>query len=332
MTLRDPLWMQNLSYTAAEDRDAFAALTTAGVVAVPDLKVSQRGAGPNMSVDVAGGAAVITGTDAAGQGNYLCRSDAVTNVGLASSPASGQSRIDLIVATIRDAAVTGSNNDWILQAVTGTASAGTPAVPTLPASSLLLAQVTVNGLVTSILNADIADKRVLAGSPIGVAADLTVPPAIDGQVVGTPAGHVYVAQSGAWVRADTPKVLTASYTLSSVTYGAASWAPWAGSDSLTIAAPGYPVTVRVDHTFTSGKNLGQHRLGLSGDGGATWSYSTGVYASSAGVLDLVPVALSYQVNLSGTGQIKAVAQCNTNNVAGGVAVTPGTYTLTVMPR
>ena len=329
MTLHDPLWMQNLSYSASEDRDAFTALTSAGVTATSALKVTQRGAGPNMSVDVAAGAAIITGTDSAGQGNYLVRSDAVENIALASSPASGQSRVDLIVATVRDASVTGSNNDWIIQAVTGTASAGTPVVPAVPASSLLLAQVLVGGLVSSISNANITGKRVLSGSPLGIAADLSVPPGVNGQVIGTPAGHVYVAASGAWKRVDTPGQLRNQASLSPANIGGGTWQTIAGSD-ISIAAPGYPCDVRVDWVGNTARNPGILRVSISVDGASTYTDFNGVQTASSGVSDKRPATLFGAFPASGNSAIWGRVQAFCSG-SGGIDVTTSMYIVTVTP-
>lgn len=177
MTLKPPNWMQLGTYSATIDREVLDTLfAAAGVVNVTDLAVIQRGAGANMSVDVPAGECVVTGTDLAGQGKYLCKSDATVNVVIATAPGTGQSRIDLIVATVRDQDQNGlAHNDWIIQAVTGTAAAtGSQVAPAVPASSLLLAQIAVGPNVTTILTANIADKRVLVnligpqrGNPAG---------------------------------------------------------------------------------------------------------------------------------------------------------------------
>lgn len=160
MTLYAPLHEQNLSYSATLDRQLIdVVFARAGIVSVNDLAVSQRGAGANMSVDVAAGRCVVTGTDAAGQGKYLCWSDAVTNVTIATAPGTGLSRIDLIVAQVRDADQNGgANNDWIITKITGTA-ASSPSAPSAPPSSYVLAQVAVAANVTSIVTANITDKR-----------------------------------------------------------------------------------------------------------------------------------------------------------------------------
>jgi hypothetical protein len=129
-----------------------------GVVGTNDLKVTQRGAGANMSVDVPAGFAFVSGTSILAQGTYSFANDATTNVSISTADGTNP-RIDLIVAQVRDnTADGGGNNDGRLVAVTGTPGA-VPAVPTVPAGCLVLAQVAVAAAVSSITNANITDKR-----------------------------------------------------------------------------------------------------------------------------------------------------------------------------
>jgi hypothetical protein len=123
--------------------------------------VSQHAAGANMSVDVAAGRALIPGTDVTNQGSYSVWSDAVTNVPLAAAPGTGQSRIDVIVLQVRDDFVIGGgHSDFVIVPIQGTAAAtGSQTIPTIPASSVALAQVLVGPLVTSIVTANITDVR-----------------------------------------------------------------------------------------------------------------------------------------------------------------------------
>lgn len=173
MTIQSPLWLENLDYSATDMRRLITVLLpVAGVVDFADLSVSQHAGGVNRSVDVASGWAVIVGTDVAQQGHYLFRSDAVVNVPLAAAPGSGQSRIDLIVAQIRDQdADGGANNDGVIAAVTGTAaSTGSQVAPSAPASSLVLAQVLVGPSVTTIVNGNITDERTYTAPQLTHAA------------------------------------------------------------------------------------------------------------------------------------------------------------------
>lgn len=160
---RSVLWMQAgvedpaISYAAIDDRLVTTSLwATEGVIS-GGLKVSQRGAGANFSVDVAAGMAVVSGDDVTGQGTYLIRSDAVENVTIPSPPVSG-SRIHRVVAQVRDKlhnSSSWSTYEWTIDVLEDTGS-GTPA---LPASAISLALVTVAAGQVSVTDSNIQDFR-----------------------------------------------------------------------------------------------------------------------------------------------------------------------------
>lgn len=248
MTLSNPLWLQNhQDYNAADARAMITGLWSAGVVS--GMAVSQASPTPAMSVQVAAGGCVIEGTETAGQGSYLCLSDATESVAIAASPGSGQSRVDLIVATIEDSAVSGSNDQWVISAVTGTPSSGTPAVPALPASSIELARVTVGANVVSILDKDITDRRALAGA-LSSAGAPALRPSFNGQIMADD-GIVYVAQSGSWVPVNAaPPPFPRFYSAT-----AASWTMTGGQSdqtvcSVSVPAPGWPARITAHATAT----------------------------------------------------------------------------------
>lgn len=159
MALENPLWEQNLAFSARLDRALIEALFTEGVLSTADLAVTQRGAGANMSVDVAVGSAAITGDDQANQGRYLVRSTSVVNVVVGAAPGAN-SRIDLVVAQVRDASVTGVSNDWTISVIAGVA-AGVPAAPAVPNTAIALAEILVATGTAAITNAMITDRRSL---------------------------------------------------------------------------------------------------------------------------------------------------------------------------
>ena len=129
-----------------------------GGVATPgSLAVSQHAGTPAMNVDVAEGAALILGTEATYQGSYFVEAQAVTTLTI-SANASGNPRLDLVVAKVQDAQYSGATNSWSLAVVTGTAAA-TPRYPTVPANAIVLATVAVASGATSIVNANITDIR-----------------------------------------------------------------------------------------------------------------------------------------------------------------------------
>jgi hypothetical protein len=121
------------------------------------LVVTQNGT-PNMSVNVGSGVAYIEGTEGAQQGMYAFRAGTVTNLTISSAPGAGLNRIDLIVAKVQDTQYSGATDAASLVVVTGTA-ASSPSAPAAPNNSLVLAQVFVGALVTSIVTGNITDKR-----------------------------------------------------------------------------------------------------------------------------------------------------------------------------
>jgi len=162
MALRTPpSWLQNGTHPADNDR-----LTTTGVVwksqGVSDygsMRVSQS-ATPAMSVSIAGGHALINGTETANQGLYVAFNDAATTVAIATADPS-QPRIDRVVVKVQDSFYSGATNSVSFAVVTGT-PAGSPVAPAAPANSLTLALIAVAAGATSIVNANITDSRVTA--------------------------------------------------------------------------------------------------------------------------------------------------------------------------
>lgn len=171
MTERNPaLWMQNRTdHTAEQERSLITGLYLGkeGVMGQDDLKVVQRAAGVNMSVDVGAGRATIFGDDNANQGCYAVWNDGAKNVTLAASHATN-GRKDLIVARIKDAFYSGASNTFTLEVITGTpagAADGSGASdPAVPANCLVLARVTVIATATSIADAKITDLRNRVGT------------------------------------------------------------------------------------------------------------------------------------------------------------------------
>lgn len=155
-----PTWMSGQSHSAEVLRRATEALIGAGVMTAGAMAVTQKAGTPNLSVDVAGGIAAIPGSVSTYQGTYLADNRGSTNVALATSDGSNP-RKDLIVARVRDSVYSGADDDWGIVAVTGTA-ASSPAEPTAPGNSITLAVVNVAAAATSVVNANITNRRTLA--------------------------------------------------------------------------------------------------------------------------------------------------------------------------
>lgn len=123
-----------------------------------DLKVTQRGAGANMSVDVAGGECFVHGTESTYQGVYHCQNQGTQNVVITAADSTNPRR-DLIVARIKDSEYGVAVTDvFAIEAVAGT-PAGSPADPTVPDNCIVLARVAVAASASSITNANITDLR-----------------------------------------------------------------------------------------------------------------------------------------------------------------------------
>lgn len=163
MALRTPpAWLQAGSYTAENDRlTAQASYTTTGTVGLTSMAVTAQSS-PNMTVNVATGWASIVGNFTTNMGAYLAYNDAVQVLNISTADPTNP-RIDLIVATVSDAAYTGSSNQVVFQVLTGT-PAGSPAAPALPTNSVSLATVAVAANATTVSQANITDTRVPAES------------------------------------------------------------------------------------------------------------------------------------------------------------------------
>ncbi len=134
-----------------------------GVCYPTAMKVTQSGT-PAMSVQVAPGTGLVTGTVSAEQGPYGVYNDANYTVTISAAHAT-LARWDLIIVQVRDAAYSGVDKDVRCIAVPGT-PAGSPSDPSLSSypNALVIARVVVAAAATSITNAAIADLRMEAGS------------------------------------------------------------------------------------------------------------------------------------------------------------------------
>jgi hypothetical protein len=147
-----PLWQQANTYPAALDRALLAAIwPNGGAMGNPPVTVLNT---LNVSVP-AGSAAVPLGQDGT---VALCRWDAPEVVTLNAGPGAGTSRIDLICCTVRDSALSGPDNDFVIQVLTGQAGAS-PQPPNVPINGLVLAQVLVPANVANLNTATLTDMR-----------------------------------------------------------------------------------------------------------------------------------------------------------------------------
>lgn len=165
MTFEDALWQTasggTPSYSAREFRALPAELYDEGVL--ENLKVVERGAGANMSVDINVGGAIIQGDDQARQGNYLVRCTALENKTVTAAPGSN-SRLDLVVVEHLDPDSGGAAGRITQFRVIAGTPAASPVLPALPPTAIPLAQLgPITTSTTSITNSLITDLRVWAG-------------------------------------------------------------------------------------------------------------------------------------------------------------------------
>ena len=183
MALKNPPSYLTGSFSAEQDRLLVAALTGApvgqftagvgagnsggghGIVGQNDLLVTETSP-VSLSVKVAAGSAFVRGSTSgvasATQGVYSITNDGDVAVALQSGDQTHPRR-DLIVLTVRDAAYSGAQNDAVLQVVQGTPDAS-PADPTVPANSLVLARVQVPAQASGVINSYITDLRPRANA------------------------------------------------------------------------------------------------------------------------------------------------------------------------
>jgi hypothetical protein len=168
MALRDAMWLENAGpvYNAGDYRRVLEGIFgVAGIARPGDLVVTQQSP-VAMGVAVARGIGYVAGTENTNQGLYSIANDASVNLSVAAAHAT-LARIDLVCIRIRDDEYSGTSHVADLYVVTGT-PASTPAVPSAPANSMVLAQVAVAAAASSITSVNITDLRICTG-PWGAA-------------------------------------------------------------------------------------------------------------------------------------------------------------------
>lgn len=244
MALLKALHLANDGSTPDIDRRFMGAISLDGsrVIGSGSLVVSEKSGTPNMSVDVSAGRAWVLGTDSSFQGSYYIESTAVENVVIAAAD-STNARIDLIVATVRDDSYGAGSDDWILQAVQGTPAA-VPVAPSVPDSSIVLAEVDVAANETAIEDAHVTDARydvtynaggyfTKNGLVVASEANFPASPEAGDKVFSTTDNVEMVYNGTKWHPASGSKTVFASYTATASSAGG----------SMTAISPGVSVTV-----------------------------------------------------------------------------------------
>lgn len=170
MAEKTPLYMDiNNVYSGDEMGLPNRDFMSEGVVGANDYLVT---AGAGNTVNIAAGACWILGdTDTVNQPIYRVINDAVVNKGITPDPTNP--RIVLIIGQITDATFSGATRAMVLTALHGT-PAGVPAAPALPASAILLSQITVPAAAASSAAYTIVDRRARARVGDGGAVNRTL--------------------------------------------------------------------------------------------------------------------------------------------------------------
>ena len=184
MTFTKALDMGTGSYASADDRMLTQLQRTEGALDNNALKVTQRSAGANWSVDVAAGWGLIYGDDYPLQGTFAVYNDASYNKALTTFAPASNPRIDTVVCRLYDSEVDNTKSpldQGFIDIIVGSESAGAQAsnplganylsgVGALPSTAIPLAYLTIPTGAGSVTNAYITDARSISG-PILYGAD-----------------------------------------------------------------------------------------------------------------------------------------------------------------
>lgn len=162
--INPPAWLQQGSYPAKTDRQVIESIIPVEGV-VSGLAVTQTPTA-SMSVNISAGKGFVAGTSVALQGMYNVINDAPSSIALPGSNVTNP-RYDLIVISINDADVAGSTNSAEFKVISGVPSSS-PAVPSIPPSTLVLARIYVGAGVSTITSASITDVRLHTAARGGI--------------------------------------------------------------------------------------------------------------------------------------------------------------------
>lgn len=190
VALHNAAWMDGIQVNANDLRlQAVGGFLTGaspsgstGISARPGVRYGtgnplQVSASSGMSVTVNAGFAFVQGSTSATAGMYTACLDTTATLTLTTSDPTNP-RIDNIIVQFVDVGTSSSTATVNVQAGTPAAS---PVAPTLPANSLLLAQIAVGAGVSSITSGNITDKRVFTVGLGGILPMANVSGGISGQ-------------------------------------------------------------------------------------------------------------------------------------------------------
>jgi hypothetical protein len=240
----------------------------------------------------------------AGQGAAVCTWDAAEVVTLAAAPPSGQSRIDLVVAQVRDNAIDGgANNDFVFAAVAGTAAASNPAAPAVPTNAYVMCQVLVPGAAANLNTATITDRRAQLSYQSGIWTPTWT-------AAGGPPGIGNGSLVGKWTVIGNECFIHIMLTFGSTSNGSN------GSYNFGAPFPAAPSTAGFPNEYELVAKL------FTPATAANWLGTVGIAPGSTTLAPSFPVA-------AGNVQMQAMRNADgTNTVGTGIPAIPGSYTLT----
>lgn len=230
-------------------------LVRGGVVGSTDFQVIQRGAGANMSVDIsmpAGGMAYVKGSTISNQGYYAIPVHASTINEVIAAASGTNPRIDSVILHVFDNTIDSTGFSLAqTEVLTGTATSGATlsnrtGAATIPANCLLLADVLVPTSSTSVVTANINDKR-LSSSMDGLPGQLVATAA-------TTADFGYILCDGSAVSRHTYAALFARI---STTFGTGDGSTTFNLPDLRGRAPVGPDPSNVAGRLSANNGLGQ---------------------------------------------------------------------------
>ena len=190
----------------------------AGVTSGAALKVSTAS---GMTITVGPGSFVVPNTASAVAGGYRSTLASSGTLSVASADPTNP-RIDIVVAWVNDLGTSSSGGQ--VQIYTGT-PASSPSAPSAPANSVILAQIAVPAMATSITSGNIADERTFTAAAGGIVIAPKsggLPGGYNGLMCYDPASGSFYHMSAAGVRqahvlpfAPVHTISTASRTLGS---------------------------------------------------------------------------------------------------------------------
>lgn len=157
------MWQQGGTYPANYDRALINTLWPAG----GGQGAAAAAVGNTMNISIPPGTIAVPLQS--GQNTALCRWDAAEVVSSTAAPASGSSRIDMVICQVRDPLLDGGgNNDFVFLVLAGTvATPGPGAAPTVPANAAPVCQYTVAGGSANLNGVTIVDaRRGLGTTPV----------------------------------------------------------------------------------------------------------------------------------------------------------------------